>query len=67
MNNPTQIASYVSRGRKINRSSHHQDMWIIEDGKGKFSTINTGQDIMLTMNPPDDVALRLRSKPLNLN
>jgi len=62
-----QITSYTSRGRKINRSSHHQDMWIIEDGKGKFSTINTGQDVMLAMNPPDDVALRLRSKPVNLN
>lgn len=61
------ITKYTSRGRTISRSSHHQDMWIIECGGGKFATINTGTDTMLVMNPPDDVTQRLRSKPLNLN
>jgi hypothetical protein len=62
-----QITSYTSRKRSIRKSSHHTDMWIIEDGKGKFSIINTGTDVMLRMNPPDDVTLRLRVKPINLN
>jgi len=62
-----QLRKWKSRGRTINRSASHEGLYIIEDGKGKFSTINTGQDVMLAMNPPDDVTLRLRSKPLNLN
>jgi len=62
-----QLHRWKSRGRTISRSACHEGLYVIEDGKGKFSTINTGQDVMLRMNPPDDVALRLRSKPLNLN
>jgi len=62
-----QIKRYTSRGRTISRSHVHQDMWIIDYGNGTFCAINTGTDCMLRMNPPDDVAQRLRVRPLNLN
>jgi len=62
-----QVTKYTSRRRTISKSAHHTDMWIIEDGKGKFSTINASTDVMLRMNPPDKPFVLLRSKPLNLN
>lgn len=41
--------SYTSKGKKIRRSIHHTGMWLI----GNSSAINTGDEVILKMYPPD--------------
>jgi hypothetical protein len=47
------VTEWISRGRKIRKSLCHEDMFIVENGDGKFHVINTSLTTMLTMNPPD--------------
>jgi hypothetical protein len=44
---------YTSRGRTISKSRSHPNMFILDDGDGKFTVINTGDEVMRQMNPPD--------------
>jgi len=41
--------SYTSRGKKIRRSIHHPGTWLIGDS----SSINTSDEVILKMYPPD--------------
>jgi hypothetical protein len=48
------VAPYNSRGKRISKSSHHPDLWIISiigTNKGYHVTMST--QLMLQNNPPD--------------
>lgn len=49
-NNPVK---WTSKGRTISKSLCHKEMYIIDDGAGKFHFINTGEEVALKMWPPD--------------
>lgn len=47
------IERYQSKGRKINRSNEHKDLWIFETPDGKWFSISNSQSGILRSNPPD--------------
>lgn len=58
-----QLTRWTSRGRLINKSSHHTDMYIVESGDGTFHTMISGHETMLANNPPDKTGIdRKRTK-----
>lgn len=53
---------WVSRGRLITRSTHHEGMFIVENTDGTFHTITTGHQHMYDMNRPDSEVKKLDRK-----
>ena len=52
------VLKYTAKGKTISRSAHHPGLWIIDYDGGGFSTINTTQEDMLRMNPPDHIMIK---------
>jgi hypothetical protein len=61
MQNTQGLKKYTSKGRTFTPSSHHKDMWIIEDGQDKttgkdmFHAIYASDKEIVAMFPPDPV------------
>jgi len=59
---------YISKGKRINRSSHHHDMWIIDIiGTNTFYAITMSQTLMIQNNPPDAEVNRVHKGIVNLD
>jgi len=46
---------WISGDRTISQSRHHQDMFIVDVGDGKFYTINTSLECALKQFPRTDI------------
>jgi hypothetical protein len=45
---------YTSKGKRISKSAHHEDLWIIDIlGTNKFYSVTMSTQLMLQNNPPD--------------
>lgn len=47
------VSKYSSKGKIISRSTHHNDMWIIDLPDNTFYTIYMSEKLMLSNNLPD--------------
>lgn len=48
----TPIKYLAKDGMIISKSLHHQDMWIVDNGEGKFHTISGSGDSIKVLHPP---------------